>query len=109
MSLLTLAASVSFLIDHLDIEAGPEAVTEAVTDGESSEIIRSVVYVLWSASVSLAITIISITGLALLNRSLDPPKSLVINSRLIRLAPRVPAVAVILCLPLFSGLRGYVV
>ncbi len=42
------------------------------------------------------------TCVALLHRSLDKPNTLVVNSRWIRLAPRVPAIALIMCLPLMN-------
>lgn len=46
------------------------------------------------------------TIIALLNRPLDKSKTLIVNSRWIRLAPRVPAIAVLICLPLFDNLSG---
>ena len=46
------------------------------------------------------------TAIALLNRPLDPPKTLVINSRLLRIAPRLPITVVIICLPLFPNMSG---
>ncbi len=46
------------------------------------------------------------TVIALLNLPLDRPKTLIINSRWIRLAPRIPALAVICCLPLSEHLSG---
>jgi hypothetical protein len=48
------------------------------------------------------------TSIALLNESLDHPKTLVVNSRLLRIAPRLPAIVFITCLPLISGLDGAV-
>lgn len=39
---------------------------------------------------------------ALLHRSLDKPNTLVVDSRWIRLAPRVPAIVLIMCLPLMN-------
>lgn len=46
------------------------------------------------------------TFIALLNRPLDKPKTLVVNSRWVRLAPRLPGIAIIACLPLFDAIKG---
>lgn len=103
MSLLTLAASASFLVNHLDLSA-TTALVEKRAEGVAEEAVRSLATVLWSRSVSLAITLISITGFTLLNRPLDLPKTLLVNRLMLRLAPRLPAVVVILCLPLIPNL-----
>jgi hypothetical protein len=97
-ALLILAAAVLSLVQHnnsnsetveTDLE-GPEA--------EERNILR---HALWTASSSLSIVLVAMTHIALLNRPLDKPKTLVINSRWIRLAPRIPAIVLIMCLPLF--------
>jgi hypothetical protein len=91
-SLLILAASVLFLVKNDTTQASQE-----------NHVTR---YAIWSASTSLAIVMFSMTCIALLNRALDKPRTLVINSRWIRVAPRIPAIVVIMCLPLVENLAG---
>ena len=107
--LLTLAASILFLVQHTNATAD---VTPGITERATSETLtpeeeaRFTNYALWSASASLGIVLFTMTSIALLDRPLDKPKTLIINSRLVRLAPRVPAIVVICCLPLIDGLSG---
>lgn len=61
-------------------------------------------YALWSASTSCGIVLFAMISVAPLNRLLDKPKTLVINSSWISLTPRVPAIALIICLPFIKGL-----
>jgi hypothetical protein len=100
-ALLIEAASVLFLVKNNNTEAGDSD----NTDPEFEEKHFTLVAV-WSASTSLAIVVLSMTFIALLNRPLDKPNTLVINSRWIRLAPRFPAVVLIMCLPLIKNLTG---
>ena len=46
------------------------------------------------------------TMIALLNRSLYKPETLLVNSRWIRLAPRIPGIILIVCLPLIKSLNA---
>ena len=57
---------------------------------------------------SLAISVTAMTVVGLLNRPLDKPNTLTVNSRWIRLAPRILALATICRLPLFENLSGAV-
>lgn len=70
------------------------------------DLVRFTNYALWVASISLGSVMACMTAIALLNRPLDPPKTLVINSRLLRIAPRLPITVVIICLPLFPNMSG---
>jgi hypothetical protein len=97
-ALLILAASVVFLVKNDNVQTTSDA---DVADPEA-DVKRATHYAVWSASTSLAITLFSMTGVALLHRSFDKPDTLVINSRWIRVAPRFPAMALILCLPLMQ-------
>jgi len=108
-ALLILAASILFLVQHsnatADVTPGitERATSEAVTPKEEARFTKGA---LWSSSISLSVVLFTMTSIALLDRPLDKPKTLIINSRLIRLAPRVPAIVVICCLPLIDGLSG---
>jgi hypothetical protein len=107
-ALLFLDASTLYLVQHRDstpIRAKREIETSA-PEQDNKEVAHYIIYALWTGSISLAVTLFSMTHLALLNRPLDPPKTLLINSRLIRLAPRLPAILVIVCLPMFKGMDG---
>jgi hypothetical protein len=109
-TLLLTTASTLFLVEHQsstatqgETEAEASQSTEA---GDPSMEAHFTLYALWTASVSLSAVIFSMTCIALLNSPLDPPKTLVINSRLLRMAPRVFVIAVLICLPLFPALSG---
>jgi hypothetical protein len=97
-ALLILAASVVFLVKNDTVNT---AIETDVTDPES-DVKRATHYAIWSASTTLSITLFSMTCVALLHRSLDKPNTLVINSRWLRLGARVPAIIVIMCLPLMN-------
>lgn len=109
-ALLILAASTLFLVKHstegfrssFAKRSTPEN-TEAETATEDPFFI---LYALWSGSISVAVVILEMTLIAILNRSLDKPKTLLVNSRWVRLAPRIPAIIIIVCLPLLDGLTG---
>jgi hypothetical protein len=108
-ALLILAASILFLVQHTNATAD---VTPGITERAMSETVtpeaeaRFTDAALWSSSASLGVVLFTMTSIALLDRPLDKPKTLIINSRIIRLAPRVPAIVVICCLPLIDGLSG---
>jgi hypothetical protein len=65
-----------------------------------------IIYALWSAAISLSVAIWAMTVIALLNRSLDKPGTLVVDSRYLRLAARPIAIIVICCLPLIKDMNG---
>jgi len=102
-ALLIVAASVLFLVKNDSTEAA--AIHSDSTD-PASEQRHFTLLAVWSASTSLAIVVLSMTHIALLNRPLDKPNTLVVNSRYIRLAPRIPAIVLIMCLPLIHNFTG---
>jgi hypothetical protein len=111
-ALLFLDSSVLFLVKNRGassiqeaLEARQENSSESATESPA-EVGHFAHYALWVASISLGVTMTCMTGIALLNRNLDPPKTLVINSRLLRIAPRLPATIFIICLPLIPGMNG---
>jgi hypothetical protein len=77
--------------------------TSSTSSDEASDeekILQHLVYVaMWTVSASLTISLQALTVLAVLNKSLDPPKTLIVNNRYVRLAPRMAAVPVVVCLP----------
>lgn len=102
-ALLIVAASVLFLVKNDSTEVA--AIHTDATDPQSEQR-HFILLAVWSASTSLAIVVLSMTHIALLNRPLDRRNTLVINSRYIRLAPRIPAIVLIMCLPLIHNLTG---
>lgn len=109
-SLLCLDSSSFYLVEHLTTKfSDTKSEAEDSNPEESAEVTAHYfLYALWTASISLAVTLFCMTHVALLHRPLDPPKTLVINSRLLRLAPRFPATVIIICLPLFKNMSGAV-
>lgn len=107
-SLLCLDASALYLVEHRGAKRSETTseVESSNTEESAEELAHYFIYALWCASISLAITLFCMTHVALLHRSLDPPKTLVVNSRLLRLAPRLPATVAIICLPLFKNMSG---
>jgi hypothetical protein len=69
---------------------------------------------IWLVAVSLTVIIVSMTAQALLCISRDPPGTLLINNRYIRLSGRLVYIIIILCVPLdpdldkvlFLGIAG---
>lgn len=98
-ALFVMAASVLFLVEHSYTTPSSRSMKRETSiegdssgsESEASDIYYSQ-YALWSASSSCAIVIFAMMGIALLNRPLDKPKTLVVNSRWIRLVPRFPAI-----------------
>lgn len=54
---------------------------------------------IWCIAVSLAIILLFMTFMALLDKPLDPPGTLRVNNRYVRLAPRIIYITVILSVP----------
>jgi hypothetical protein len=111
-ALLFLDASVLYLVKNRSarlinskLEARQED-SSSSDEGNPGEIGQFAHHALWVASITLSITIACMTLISLLNRNLDAPKTLVINSRLIRIAPRLPATILIICLPLIPSMNG---
>jgi ABC-type Fe3+-siderophore transport system permease subunit len=106
-SLLILAASILFLIKTTENPTAEITARETSAEASSPEAEHKYIrYALWSASVTLALVISCMTSIALLNRPLDKPKTLLVNSRWVRLTPRIPGMAAIMCLPLFKSVTG---
>ncbi len=110
-SILTFASGVIFIVRHETSEQLDVSGEQQIPDGEIPHYMYNAV---WTSAVSLAIIIFSMTGLALLDKSLDEPGSLRINNRYIRLGGRLVYIVVILCVPatrnidalLFLGIAG---
>jgi len=95
-ALLILAASVEFLVknDHISTNN-----TESVADQDAA-VKKAIQNAIWTASTALSLTMFCMMCVSLLNRTLDKPHTLVVSSRWLRILPRVPAIALIMCLPL---------
>lgn len=55
---------------------------------------------MWLVSTSLAVSLTSMTFQALLDKSVDPPGTLMVNNRYVRLAGRAVYVVIIMCVPI---------
>lgn len=64
----------------------------------------------WTAAVALGGTLFLMTFICLLNKPMDQPRTLLINNRYVRLAPRVAVATAIVCLAIKSNMpvRGLV-
>ncbi len=109
-ALLLFDASVLFLLKN---SATSISATVPIRDDSSSDsgtdtadVGEFISYALWTASFSLSITIGCMTGIALLNRPLGPPDTLVLNNRLLRIGPRLPIIIIVMCLPLIEHLSA---
>jgi hypothetical protein len=110
-SLLALDASTLFLVQNRDVKVSNPGANVRRQESESSsdnpnDDAHLILQALWSASISLSVALFCMTVVAFLNRPLDKPKTLAVNSRCIRLCIRPIAILVILCLPLFKHLTG---
>ncbi|EXJ72379.1 uncharacterized protein A1O5_04883 [Cladophialophora psammophila CBS 110553] len=116
-SILTFASSVMFIIRHQ-----PDAPYNSPGGqaGEAQQIPhddlpRYLYRAVWTCASSLGIIMLSMTALALLDKSLDEPGTLKVNNRYIRLSGRVVYIAVIVCVPatphmdarLFLGIAAF--
>ncbi|KAI1622576.1 bacterial low temperature requirement A protein-domain-containing protein [Exophiala viscosa] len=94
MSTLTLSAGIMFIIQQsaakFDAETG-DSDTETLSEEEIIQLTRNAI---WTVSISLAIVMMAMFGMALLNQPRDQAKSLRVNNRYLRLAGR-PLYAVI--------------
>jgi low temperature requirement protein LtrA len=95
-SILTFASGVMFIVRHGIKEQLDVLEEQQIPDSEIPHYMYNAV---WTSAVSLAIIIFSMTGLALLDKSLDEPGSLRINNRYIRLGGRLVYIIVILSVP----------
>lgn len=114
MCFLTLTSSIMFLLRFEAQQPYNELAkeqTEKIPEEEMPVFVQSAV---WSAAVSLAIMLVSMTIIALLDKPLDPPGTLRINNRYARLSGRLVYIVIILCVPakweinptLFLGIAG---
>ncbi|KIW76064.1 hypothetical protein Z517_10809 [Fonsecaea pedrosoi CBS 271.37] len=101
-TILTFASGVMFIVRHQ-----PDAPYNSLA-GPSGEPIpredlpRYLDRAVWSCAVSLGIIMLSMTILALLDKSLDEPATLKVNNRYVRLSGRIVYIIVILCVPATS-------
>ena len=102
---LTLVAGIMFIIRQSPA---------APLDGEAeryhgAELLELNEVAKWDISVSLAIIVVSMTLIHLCDRPLDPPGTLKVNDRRIRLAVgRIPYITIVLCLPIKETISIYV-
>jgi hypothetical protein len=109
-SLLTLSSSVLYI---LKISVGNTTNTEGeqITEDESKVFVHRAI---WNMAASLSLIILSMTFQALADKPLDPPGTLIVNNRYIRLSSRVLYIIVIMTIPikaditvnLFLGIAG---
>lgn len=102
-STLILGVSLTYLIQNLHTNAIDPS---GGGDGEAHKLAMSIYSAKWIASSTLAIILFNQTKIALLNRPLDGPHTLKVNSRYLRLTPRVVAGIVVLCLPISRQMDG---
>ena len=116
-SFFLLDVSVLFLIANIDnssdaTQPAPGSASQrrgigALVLGRRSEGITigtDVNRALWTASTCLSISLFSITIISMLNKRLDKPGTLKVDSRLLRMAPRIVMAIVTVFLPLVPGL-----
>ncbi|TVY41539.1 hypothetical protein LSUB1_G001995 [Lachnellula subtilissima] len=105
-SLLILAASTLFLVEHQDVKihSSVDSSTVERRAGEAEPAPKAAIFAIWSASVNLSCVILFMTCISLLNRPLDKPKTLLVNSRWLRIGGRLPIIVIICCLPLIKSL-----
>ena len=101
---LTLVAGIMFIIRQSPAAPFDKAIERY--HGEELFALNSVAK--WDISVSLANIIVSMTFLHLCDRPLDPPGTLKVNDRRIRLAcGRIPYIIIVLCLPIKEDMSIY--
>ena len=100
---LILGVTVVFLLQHVDDSATKPIESSEPTlkeDENATQLELAIHTAKWTVSISLAVVLVNQTMIALLNRSLDPPGTLKVNSRILRLLPRNLLLPIILCLPI---------
>jgi hypothetical protein len=102
-SLLTLSSGFMFLItEEVDTPANKSGFE--IPEDELQDYVHRTI---WMVAVSLSVIMASMTAQALLDTSIDPPGTLLINNRYIRLSGRIVYIVVILLLPLHSDLSKF--
>ena len=104
---LILGVGVVFIVQNPTDNAVPPPPEDNPTP-EKIDLARFMLNAKWTTSISLAATVICLSALALLSRSLDKPGSLKITNRYLRLLPRLGLIAVTLCLPIVNSMKGVV-
>ncbi|KAI9830726.1 MAG: hypothetical protein M1819_005390 [Sarea resinae] len=104
-ALLVLGASVRVIIEHDDVRVRrlSPAAAARLTAAEHDEVVEAATTVLtaqYTASITLAASLLLMAVIALLNASRDPPGTLLVGNRYVRLAGRVVAAVVLCVLPL---------
>ena len=100
-SFLTLVAGIMFIIRQ-----APQAlINQHIERFHGEELAILTQDAIWTISISLCVALSSMTGLQLCDKPLDPPGTLKINNRYVRLAPRIPFLAITLCLPLVQDFQ----
>ena len=79
---------------------------EANPTPEEINLANFMLYSKWMTSISLTVTVICLSVLATMSRSLDKAGSLKITNRYLRLLPRLGLIAVAICLPIDNSMRG---
>lgn len=62
----------------------------------------------WTASTTLSLVLFNQAYIALLNRSLDRPRTLMVSNRYLRMFPRLLVVVIALCLPIDEAMSGVI-
>lgn len=99
-STVILGVSVVPLIQHPFINAEEPQLEGRSLAAPDPEVVSVVRTAKWVVSISLSITVVCQTAIALLSHSLDTKGTLKISSRYIRLLPRLLLVAIVICLPI---------
>ncbi len=96
-STLILGVTFGFFIQNL----GANAIDPSDGEDEAAHKLAISMYsAKWVASSTLSVILFNQTKIALLNRSLDGPRTLKVNNRYVRLVPRILVAIVVLCLPI---------
>lgn len=98
-STLILGVSSVPLIQNPNTNANKPLIEGRSTSASDPRLASIIYSAKWAVSISLSITVVCQTGIALLSRSLDRKGSLKISNRYVRLLPRMLVVAIVLCLP----------
>ncbi|KAL8950369.1 MAG: hypothetical protein Q9222_003586 [Ikaeria aurantiellina] len=102
-ALLILGVGLDFLLEHPLVSAKTDLWNRAEGEGhaEEEEALRSHMYTAkWTVSTALATTLAAQTLITLLSKSVDRKRTLKVDSRYLRLLPRMAIMVVVLCLPI---------
>ena len=102
-STIILGVSIGYLISNPFANAIDPSHGE---DEEKHKFALSIYSAKWITATTLSMILFQLTKIAILNRSLDPPHTLKVNNRYLRLLPRFIVIAVTICLPIDRGMNG---